>query len=181
MRIEKKRGGISILMNYLSEGISYLVISIPIAFILLSVYYGIKFLVKRELKITISRTICEFAWLIIVILILKITGIFGGNYGVTSPFDGSSWFSFNIFEQGITTATILNLILFIPYGFLSAIIFKKIRKRCIYGILIGLIFACSIEFLQSFTGRFVELEDILMNTGGTYIGYIISIGLIKYK
>lgn len=169
------------LMNYLSIGISYLIVSIPIALIFIFIYYGIKFGITRKFNIKLSKIICEIAWIVIVISILGITGVLGGDYNTTSISANSLHYSFSIFEEGITTATILNLILFIPYGFLSAVIFKKIRKKKIYGILIGLIFTIGIEFLQSFTGRFVELEDILMNTIGTYIGYIICVTLVKHR
>ena len=36
---------------------------------------------------------------------------------------------------------------------------------------IGIIFSIVIESLQTFTGRFVQLDDMLMNTLGTFIGY----------
>ncbi|MBU3174511.1 VanZ family protein [Clostridium estertheticum] len=35
------------------------------------------------------------------------------------------------------------------------------------------------EFLQIFTGRFVQLNDILMNTLGTFLGYEIWVMLLK--
>jgi len=38
-----------------------------------------------------------------------------------------------------------------------------------------------IELLQTFTGRFVELNDVLMNTTGTFIGYEICFWLSKLK
>ena len=51
------------------------------------------------------------------------------------------------------------------------IVFNKLQKKKIYGILIGIIFSIVIESLQTFTGRFVQLDDMLMNTLGTFIGY----------
>ena len=44
-------------------------------------------------------------------------------------------------------ATISNNILFIPFGFLSAIVFKRSQTKWIYGILIGLLFT---SLLNSF-------------------------------
>lgn len=168
------------LMNYLNIGIASLIASMPTAIIFLIVYYVINYLIGKKIKITVFNTICQVAWIAIVISILGITGILGSDYNITSILDWNFHYSFNVFEQGITIATVLNLILFIPYGFLSTVIFKKIRKKKIYGVLIGFIFTVGIEFLQCFTGRFVEIEDILMNTLGTYIGYSLCIILLKY-
>ncbi|MEG2058033.1 MAG: VanZ family protein [Romboutsia sp.] len=58
------------------------------------------------------------------------------------------------------------------------IVFKKLREKIIYVVLIGFAFSCTIEFLQSFIGRFVQLEDIIMNTIGTFIGFIYLLELI---
>lgn len=72
-------------------------------------------------------------WLIVVISILLITGIIeaiiGGTFGVTSILDGSSVVSLTLLSEGITPATLLNILLFIPYGFFSVLVFKKIKSR----------------------------------------------------
>ena len=150
------------LSNYLNIGISYLTFHIPSAFVIFMIYFGIKSLIKKRIKIKPINIICEFLWILIVLTILSITGVLGGDVVVT--------FIYNV---------IGNIVLFIPFGFLSALNFKKLRDKRIYGILIGLIFTITIEFLQSFTGRFVQLEDIIMNTIGTYIGYILFIYFFK--
>lgn len=165
------------LSNYLNIGISYLTFHIPSSFVIFLIYFGIKSLIKKRIKIKPINIICEFLWILIVLTILSITGVLGGDFGVTSISNMN--FSFSILEEGISMATILNIVLFIPFGFLSALNFKKLRDKRIYGILIGLIFTITIEFLQSFTGRFVQLEDIIMNTIGTYIGYILFIYFFK--
>ena len=68
-------------------------------------------------------------------------------------------------------ATLLNVILFVPFGFFFFFFFNKLHKKKIYVILIGIIFSIVIESVQTFTGRFVQLDDMLMNTLGTFIGY----------
>lgn len=165
------------LLNYIDIGVSYFVALTPIVFIIMAVFYGIKFLVKRKFNFKPLSMLCEFAWVLTVLIILSITGVIGGDYGNTSIFQGNIHFSFSLFQEGLSTATLLNLILFIPFGFFSPIIFKKLREKWIYGILIGLVFSIIIEFFQTFSGRFIQLDDILMNTLGTFIGYEIYIFL----
>lgn len=169
------------LSNYLQVGILTLLYFIPIALIIFCVFTGVKFLVKRKHKFKPLSMLCEFAWILTVLTILKITGIICDNFGTTSIFDGNVQFSFDFFEEGLSIATLLNIILFIPFGFFSAIAFKKLRDKWIYGVLIGLIFSVIIESLQTFTGRFVQLDDVLMNTTGTFIGYEIWLWLSKLK
>lgn len=117
----------------------------------------------------------------IVLSILSITGILGGQFGTTSLIEGTAVISFDFLAEGLSMATILNIILFIPFGFLSAIVFKRSQTKWIYGILIGLLFTSLIEFLQTFTGRFVQIDDIIMNTLGTYLGYTLCIYGLKFK
>lgn len=169
------------LHSYLQVGRFVFFSSIRISLIIFCAFIGVKFLVKRKLEIKPLKMLCEFIWILTVLVILKITGIIGGEFGTTSLFDGNVHFSFELFEEGFSTATLLNIILFIPFGFFSAIVFKKLCDKWSYGILIGLIFSVIIESLQIFTGRFVQLDDVLMNTMGTFIGYETWFWLSKLK
>lgn len=170
------------LHSYFQVGIFALRYSLQISVIIFCIFTAVKFLFKRNLVLKPKVLLCEFAWLLTVIVILNITGIIGpmsSKFGITSIFDGSAQLRFGLFEEGLSTATLLNVILFIPFGFFSPIVFKKLGHKRSYGILIGLIFSIIIEFLQTFTGRFMQLDDLLMNTIGTFIGYEIWFWLSK--
>ena len=177
-------GGLS-LLNHLSKGIYFFVGAVPIALIMMLVVIGVKIIFGKKATITFFNTLNEALWLITVVTILLITGmfeaVFSGTFGVTSIFDGSSVIDFTILSEGITPATILNMVLFLPFGFFSVMVFKKIRTKWIYGVLIGFLFTSMIESIQLFTGRFFQIDDILMNTLGTYIGYVLGIYLLKNK
>ncbi len=169
-------------MNYLIRGISEFIIVIPLALIIFSVYFlYIRFIQKRAMKWNSVETLCKFSWLLMLLAILKITGIIEsilvGNFSIDSIVNGTAYIDFDIFKDGLSLATILNLILFIPFGFFSIMIFKKF----VPGVLIGFLLSVSIEFLQLFTGRFVQLEDILMNTSGMVIGCLFAFFVFKLQ
>lgn len=66
-----------------------------------------------------------------------------------------------------------NVLLFIPYGFLSPWAFKALRRfwRCGAS---GFLASLGIEFLQLVTRRgYFQIDDILTNTLGTMIGYML--------
>lgn len=69
--------------------------------------------------------------------------------------------------------TILNIILFIPIGFLVPVIWKNYRsvKTMFF---MGLALSASIEILQIFTFRLTDIDDLITNTSGSVIGYYIS-------
>lgn len=183
MKIRIKVGEIDMLMNYLRTGILTFVYLAPAAFIILCSFIGIKFLIKRKFEFKTTNLLCEFGWILTVLAILKITGIIGGDFNTTSVFNGDVHASFSLFKEGLSMATLLNIILFIPFGFLSPIVFNKLQTSKIYGILIGITFSIIIESLQTFTGRFVQLDDMLMNTLGTFIGYELwlLLSIVKLK
>ena len=67
----------------------------------------------------------------------------------------------------------LNILLFIPFGFFLPIIwdiFRKIRNVA----LMGWITTLFVELSQIFTFRTTDIDDIITNTIGTIIGYMIA-------
>lgn len=145
------------------------------------IYTAAKFGIKRKAEFKPLVILSEFFWILNILAIMKITGIMEGIFGITSPFDGNVHISFGFFEEGLSMAALLNIALFIPFGFFSLAVFRRLKNRWFYGILIGLIFSIIIEFLQSFTGRFVQLDDLVMNTLGAFLGYEICLLFLKLK
>ena len=71
-----------------------------------------------------------------------------------------------------------NIILFIPVGFFLPLVsksFKKLRYTLLFGVSISLIIECS----QLFLIRGTDIDDIILNTTGTILGYIIYILFTK--
>ena len=97
-------------------GIWILVRLLPTALIIFAgvmiIELGIEFIQKKKIEIRILNCLCQFLWILIIVSILKITGIIGGSFGISSPLD--SYISFKLFEDGFNAATILNICLFVP-------------------------------------------------------------------
>ncbi len=66
-----------------------------------------------------------------------------------------------------------NVLLFIPYGFLSPCVFRALRRVCRCGVF-GFLTSLGIELLQLVTQRgYFQIDDILTNGLGTIIGYFL--------
>ena len=82
-------------------GIWILVRLLPMALIIFSgvmiIEVGIEFIQKKKIEVKILNWLCQFLWILIVVSILKITGIIGGSFGISSPLD--SYISFKLFED----------------------------------------------------------------------------------
>lgn len=66
--------------------------------------------------------------------------------------------------------TILNVLLFVPLGFFLPLLWNKFR-RTKHTLLFGLRMTIAIELLQLFTYRVTDINDIMTNTLGTFLGF----------
>ncbi len=77
------------------------------------------------------------------------------------------------FNDGLELSVILNIILFMPFGFLLPTLWKKYRKL-LPTLWNGLLFSIIIEIAQLFgLYRVSDINDLIMNTIGTICGWII--------
>jgi len=71
-----------------------------------------------------------------------------------------------------------NILLFLPVGFLLPMLWKKFEKwRLTF--FCGFFFSLSIEIIQLFNNRITDVDDLIMNTAGTMIGYLIFLSIKK--
>jgi glycopeptide antibiotics resistance protein len=76
-------------------------------------------------------------------------------------------------NDGLEISTILNIILFMPFGFLLPTLWTKYR-RLLPTLCSGILFSIIIEIAQLFIPfRASDITDLIMNTLGTICGWII--------
>lgn len=71
------------------------------------------------------------------------------------------------------TNSFLNVLLFIPLGVLLPLLWKRF-KNPLRAVLFGLLVSAGIEFLQLFTYRATDINDLITNTLGTLVGWCIG-------
>ena len=76
--------------------------------------------------------------------------------------------------------SILNVCLFIPMGLALPIGWKRFRKRR-HTICFGFCISLGIELLQILTFRASDVNDVITNTAGTYLGYLVAAVIMKKK
>lgn len=81
-----------------------------------------------------------------------------------------NWLPFS--EKIDPVGYLLNVVMFLPFGILVPLIWKRIRKGTC---LAALGFSALIEVTQLFSGRGTDVDDLIMNTMGA------AIGLAAYK
>jgi len=83
---------------------------------------------------------------------------------------GSKYFLWNVLG---------NILIFLPFGFLLGLYLKS--KRATKPVIITLIASLTIECVQMFIGRSFDVDDILLNCIGGFIGSILFITLNDFK
>lgn len=71
---------------------------------------------------------------------------------------------------GYLKNTVLNIILFVPMGFLLPAVWKEYRSFKV-ALISGFASSLLIEILQIFTFRLTDIDDLITNTLGTVAGY----------
>ena len=75
------------------------------------------------------------------------------------------------FRDGISLSMILNVVMFMPLGFLLPLLWKEYQSL-VRTAIIGFCFSCGIEFCQLFNRRVSDVDDLLMNTLGAILGWL---------
>ena len=66
-----------------------------------------------------------------------------------------------------------NIFMFIPFGILAPVLFKRMKKMY-WCVLAGFLMSCTIEISQLLTQRgYMQIDDVLTNTAGAMAGWLI--------
>lgn len=143
----------------------------------------------RESKGNFNKTIMQkhiiqvFILMIYVFGVIKVTG-FGALADVKncrglenfhkinmdfSVFRNFSWDTWR-------TDFYLNVLLFVPFGFLLPYIWPE-YKRLARTLIMGFVFSLMIESAQYFNWRLSDVDDLICNVVGTFVGYMIWLGI----
>ncbi len=121
------------------------------------------------------HTIAVFVFGYYLFGLLTVTGI-----GFTSTMNFRPNISWTPFVGMITGPidTILNVILFVPLGFFLPLLYKEYHNIKAVA-LTGLLLSLAIEFVQMFDWGSSDINDLMTNTAGACIGFLINCLLSK--
>lgn len=128
---------------------------------------------KPEIHLNKSHFLWCCIFLCYLSLVLNTTGI--GTIWDIGKYDSIMHIdkiNFIPLQYGIDISQILNIIMFMPFGFLLPLIWKNCRS--LFPVLMsGFSYSLAIEFCQLFNNRVTDVNDLIMNTLGAVCGYLI--------
>lgn len=107
-------------------------------------------------------------------------GIGSGGVNLIPFHSIGGWISHQSLRDFIVN-NIGNVVLFIPFGFMLPLRSKKVN-RLSKSLLIGMLFSIVIELVQlTMPNRWTDIDDVILNTLGAGIGYILFTWLINIQ
>ncbi|PGX59370.1 hypothetical protein COE29_07340, partial [Bacillus cereus] len=89
-----------------------------------------------------------------------------------------SQINLTLFDTAGSTTYLLNIVLFMPLGFLLPTIWSQFRKMK-NTVCAGFFFSLAIELNQLLNNRITDIDDVFTNTLGAIVGYVIYRVLFK--
>lgn len=170
-------------MRMIQELLGYFLIGIIGMLVLAILYLPIYFILRKKiafmrqlayfLTVVCFLVICDATFLVDIGLnLINGSPIFAADHHLNLiPFQflATSW-SMGVRKQ--ITQEIANVLMFMPVGFIFPVAFKKMRgfwktTACM------MFFSFFIEFVQYFIGRSADIDDLMLNTLGGALGYLV--------
>ncbi len=135
----------------------------------------IAYLITKHKKFLLHKELIYLIAITYILCLFYVVTFQDSNYGVSNYIPFKEIFRYNIGSRKFIKNILGNIMLFIPYGFLSSYILKN-RKISITFIL-SLIVSVTIEVVQYYIGRVFDIDDIILNVLGGIIGGLLFIGI----
>ena len=134
------------------------------------------FVVDRE------RAKRKWGWMALLTLYLNamyiVIGVPGVQYIVWDP--TLNLIPFQDFSTSNIMGMVLNMVMFAPLGFLLPAYFERYRH---WGrtLAAGFLTSLTVELIQLFTFRATDVDDLIMNTLGTLVGFLIAKLIFRHR
>lgn len=140
-------------------------------FTIIIVSIRIMYLICNKQKIVLYKEITMFCFIIYILLLYYIVTFQDNSYGTNNLVPFKEIFRYNINSKLFFKNVIGNILLFIPFGIFVS---YYIKNKTFFPVLsLSLIVSCAIEYIQSVIGRTVDIDDVILNTIGGTLGYLI--------
>lgn len=135
----------------------------------------ITYLITKHKKFLLHKEIIYLLAVIYILCLFHVVTFQDINYGESNFIPFKEIFRYSIGSNKFIKNVLGNIILFIPFGFLSSYLLKN-RKLGVITIL-TILASGTIETVQYYIGRVFDIDDIILNLLGGIIGFLIYIGI----
>lgn len=131
----------------------------------------IMYLVVHKEKFVLYKELLMLTFLIYAMLLFYVVTFQDVNYGTNNFIPFKEIFRYEIGSKLFIKNIVGNIILFIPFGLFVSYLLKTRRTYPI--IVISIVTSGVIEYTQSQIGRTFDIDDILLNVVGGFVGFLL--------
>jgi len=132
-------------------------------------YHGWRHGWRRDLK----KSVGVLVFLVYLTFVFNVTGIGTvWDFLRTPHFWQNRWIVTELFSFSTELTLFLNWVMTVPFGFLVPLIWEKSRS-VVFVTSLGFLFSLMIEASQLLNQRSTMVDDLLMNTLGALLGYLL--------
>jgi len=136
-------------------------------------------IIINKKKIFLYKELLVLLFVIYVICLFHIVTFQDVNFGTSNYIPFKEMFRYELFSRLFIKNVMGNVLLFIPYGFFIVYFLKT--KKFYIPLILTFITSITIETIQLYIGRVFDIDDIILNIVGGFIGYLLYIFLNKIK
>lgn len=135
----------------------------------------IAYLITKHKRFLLHKELIYLITIIYMLCLFYVVTFQDNNYGTSNFVPFKEIFRYSIGSHKFIKNILGNIMLFIPYGFLSSYLLKN--KRVSVTFILSLIVSATIEFVQYNIGRVFDIDDIILNVLGGLLGGLLFVGL----
>ena len=147
----------------------------PLILFVSVVYISLRgaYLFKGSRKVVIYKEILTLVFIIYILCLYHILTVQNTGYGGINFTPFKEMFRYTFGSKKFIKNILGNIVLFIPFGFGASYYLNT--KKTLQPVIITLIVSACAEGMQYYLGRIFDIDDILLNVFGGFIGYLIFV------
>ncbi|MBP3766277.1 MAG: VanZ family protein [Bacilli bacterium] len=139
----------------------------------------IAYLIKYKEKFIYYEEMLKLGFMIYIISLFYVVTFQDVSWSTSNFIPFKEIFRYQLFSPSFIKNVVGNLIMFMPYGFFISYFLKLDKKR--YAVFMSFLISVTIELTQLIIGRVFDVDDILLNVIGGFLGYLVYRLLHNFK
>lgn len=137
--------------------------------------FRIAYLVRYNKKFVFHRELLGLITVVYILCLYYVATYQDINYGGINLVPFREMFRYTFGSYKFMRNVVGNILMFIPFGFLASYYLKA--NKVSYSLILSLIVSLTIELVQLKIGRTFDIDDVILNVVGGFVGYILFVGV----
>ena len=135
----------------------------------------IAYLIKHHKKLVLYKELYALIFILYILCLFEVVTFQDVNYGTSNYIPFKEIFRYNFGSRLFVKNIVGNILLFLPYGYYVSDFLKP--KKAWITLLLTILVSTTIEIVQLNIGRTFDIDDIILNTIGGILGYLLYSGI----